>query len=260
MPISNESLIQYCIEAPIKSFVPAPDTQIISREGWHQTITPSDLTGRMNEIIISHLQKEKVHETFNKIKDEYSQLEIPFQWVIGPMSSPEELKLEVKRHANRSWRFRGMWIESKNDLTPNENIQIQKVTAENFDLYIDAFINCWNDEHAERETIKNRKKSLLLPDSKVHQFIALKDSEPVGVASYANQKTYAYLNGGAVAERMRGHGIYMALVQARLFDIYKSGIPVAVTQAKDHTSAPILEKLGFKTIFGAEMYYFNAPK
>ena len=44
----------------------------------------------------------------------------------------------------------------------------------------------------------------------------------------------------------RGKGAYQALVDARLRYAAAQGIPLATSQAKADTSAPILERLGFR--------------
>jgi hypothetical protein len=43
--------------------------------------------------------------------------------------------------------------------------------------------------------------------------------------------------------------VYRSLVAARLAFLHERGVDYAVTQARESTSAPILEHLGFETLF-----------
>jgi hypothetical protein len=55
--------------------------------------------------------------------------------------------------------------------------------------------------------------------------------------------------GTQVVVEARGRGLYRALVGARLAFLHGMGIGYAVTHAREETSAPILEHLGFETLF-----------
>src|SRR5439155_26373413 len=57
------------------------------------------------------------------------------------------------------------------------------------------------------------------------------------------------LVGAAFAPAARGRGVYRSLVAVRLAFLNERGLEYAVTQARETTSAPILEHLGFETLF-----------
>jgi GNAT superfamily N-acetyltransferase len=63
------------------------------------------------------------------------------------------------------------------------------------------------------------------------------------------------LLGGVVLPRFRGRGLYRALVRARLSDARTHGIALATSHAREATSAPILERLGFATICRFARYF-----
>ena len=65
---------------------------------------------------------------------------------------------------------------------------------------------------------------------------------------------YGYFVGGAVMEEARGRGVYRCLVEARLAFLRDRGIEYAVTIAREATSAPVLEHLGFETLFRGACY------
>jgi GNAT superfamily N-acetyltransferase len=70
---------------------------------------------------------------------------------------------------------------------------------------------------------------------------------------------YAYLFGAQVFPAFRGRGIYRALVAARLGFLAARGVSLAVTQARAATSAPLLERFGFETVFHSRCYLLESP-
>ena len=71
----------------------------------------------------------------------------------------------------------------------------------------------------------------------------------VGTAGIFGRDRCGYFVGGVVQPSARGRGVYRALVAARLAFLRARGVPYAVTQAREATSAPMLEHLGFETLF-----------
>jgi len=51
------------------------------------------------------------------------------------------------------------------------------------------------------------------------------------------------------------HGLYRALVQTRLAHAHARGSTLATSHAREDTSAPILEKIGFETVWRFLMYF-----
>jgi GNAT superfamily N-acetyltransferase len=85
-------------------------------------------------------------------------------------------------------------------------------------------------------------------------FMAFSGEEPVGTCSLAAHDDYGYLLGAQVLAKGRGAGAYKHLIAARLRFLQEAGIEYAVTQAMEQTSAPILEHLGFETLFHCTTY------
>lgn len=85
-------------------------------------------------------------------------------------------------------------------------------------------------------------------------FMAFSREEPVGTCSLAAHDDYGYLLGAQVLAKGRGAGAYKHLIAARLRFLQEAGIEYAVTQAMEQTSAPILEHLGFETLFHCTTY------
>jgi hypothetical protein len=76
----------------------------------------------------------------------------------------------------------------------------------------------------------------------------------VGTAGLILRGDYGYLVGAQVVEAARGRGLYKALTAERLAFLRARGIGYAVTHAREATSAPRLERLGFETLFRSKCY------
>lgn len=78
-------------------------------------------------------------------------------------------------------------------------------------------------------------------------YLALVDGEPVATARATFTAHGAVLNGGSTLERVRGRGLYRALVAARWEDAVARGTPYLTTQARP-SSYPILKRMGFEDV------------
>lgn len=78
--------------------------------------------------------------------------------------------------------------------------------------------------------------------------LAMVDGEPAGAAWATLHEEGVWLNGGAVAPRFQGRGVYRALVAERLALARRAGSAGAGTWARPETSLPILERLGFQAV------------
>jgi GNAT superfamily N-acetyltransferase len=86
-------------------------------------------------------------------------------------------------------------------------------------------------------------------------FLAYDRGVPAATASYVACERSAYLIGGVVLPAHRGRGLYRDLVHARLAHARARGLMLATSHARESTSAPILERLGFETVCQMAMYF-----
>jgi hypothetical protein len=197
------------------------DAQIIQRDGWYQIITPTFKEISANEVFVSHVKEEEIEKRVEETFARYRKEDLPFKWSIGPMSSPDRLEQEVAKRASESWVFRGMAIDT--------------------------------DFESFREQTRDRlMKSITHPSCEY--YLARKNGQSIGAAGTVFKQKHGFLISAVVLKEHRGSGAYRALVQKRLVDLQKRRLPFAVTQARDSTSAPVLERLGFETVFRAKIY------
>jgi GNAT superfamily N-acetyltransferase len=93
-----------------------------------------------------------------------------------------------------------------------------------------------------------------LATGRFHFYLARVGGEPAGTAGFIVKARCAYLVGGNVLPQFRGRGVYRALLDQRLSAVAARGIHLAVTQAREATSAPILEALGFESLYRSHVY------
>ena len=85
------------------------------------------------------------------------------------------------------------------------------------------------------------------------------NNKPVAFAASIMDKIndLVILLGAGTLPEYRGKGIYSSLVARRLEDAKNIGMHAAIIQAVKHTSAPICEKLGFRTVCEIDFYIYS---
>jgi hypothetical protein len=134
-------------------------------------------------------------------------------------------------------------------------VSVEEVTDDNMDEYISVMLRGWSLPPDEGEVERRVVRAALgMQPRSEFCFIARLGGEIVGTAALALRGEYAYMLGAQVLESARGCGVYRALVSARLAFLQGRGIEYAVTQAREASSAPMLEHLGFETLFRSKCY------
>jgi hypothetical protein len=248
--------IEAAIQAPVGSDLPDPGTKIIQKEGWYQIINPSVPVASANGIVISRVLPSECEKRVDEAFASYREFLLPFKWSIGPMSSPTALQARISKLAEKSWLFRGMVADTALQLSVPENIVIEPVTSANIHEFIAVNLHGWGHEMSNPQA-KARLVRFVAAQN-YRGYLARLDGNAVGAALTCLKEGYGYLLGAIVLSESRGKGIYRALTQARLGDLQKLEMRYAVTQAREATSAPVLEKIGFETAFHARIYQFGA--
>lgn len=242
------------IYAPLDSPVLGEETQIIQRKGWYQVITPSVKEVSMNQVMLSYIEESEVEKRIEETFEMYRAHNLPFQWPIGPMSSPDRIENIIAPKAQTSSEFRGMVIDTNHTISSPSNISVELVTSKNFDEFIHTNISGW-EAQAFYDAFRV-KMERMLHHPRCRLFLARRAGDPAGTAGTVIKDGYGYLIGGVVLKPHRGFGIYRSLIQARMTDLLQEKAGFAVTWARETTSAPILEKMGFETVFKAKNYTF----
>jgi len=151
------------IYAALDSPVLPTGTQVIRREGWYQIFTPDLREPSANEVMLSHLNDSEVEQRVEETFSLYRKHGLPFKWAIGPMSAPVRLEAVISKHAETSWGFLGMAIDSDASLPAAPKADVELVTPENFEEFLDVNLSGWDLREFRAQTEDKLSKMLRHP-------------------------------------------------------------------------------------------------
>lgn len=251
--MDRESRIAETFLAPIGCALAARDTRIVERDGWYQIITPSSRTVSGNEIVLSQVAAADADAVVREALATYAG---PFRWSVGPLTEPAGFGATLEAHGFGFTDSRGMAIDPAAWTACAADVTVEPVTAETIDAFLDASDAGWERREPVDDPSARRDDHVrALATGRFHMFVARRGGAIAGTAGFITKPRCAYLVGGVVLAAHRGAGVYRALLDARLRQVAALGLPLATTLAREATAAPILEHLGFETLFPHRMYY-----
>jgi GNAT superfamily N-acetyltransferase len=171
-------------------------------------------------------------------------------WVVGPTARPVDLRERLlQRDFREVVRWEGLILDDLSiaaDL--DQSVQIEPLSSTNAHEYA---VRCTSSDDPDFHAylLAAAQRFLQSDDRAVELSIARLDGEVAGYAVLRLQPNgVAYLRDAMTVPAFRRRGVYSALVAHRLRTAAHHGARVAVVQALEHTSAPILRKLGFRPV------------
>jgi ribosomal protein S18 acetylase RimI-like enzyme len=239
MTWTAERKLRAAIDAPLGPSAGPLDMRVIARDGWFQRITPSAAGTWHNEVIISSVDGDE-ERVIDEVVAMYRVIGKPTKWCTGPWTRPTDFDARLARRGFTSWETRGMGIATNVTITPG-TASVRRVSSDaDLDAYVATSAAAWSTvDDVQREAFRAALGRELVA------FVA----DDLGAGAILLREDYGYLVGTAVRETARGRGFYRSLVATRLAFLQERGLEYAVTQARETTSAPILEHLGFETLF-----------
>ncbi|MBA3456470.1 MAG: GNAT family N-acetyltransferase [Deltaproteobacteria bacterium] len=250
--LSADEILVEVVERPRRAFVPIDDLRVIERPGWMQLITPSFPDGGFNEVAHAVLAPGEADAVIARTIAEYRRLGIKFRWVVGPGSAPADLGDRLVRAGLiRSSAAHGMVRSTAPPLVaPDPAITVEPVEPSNVGAYTAVMAEGWGIAPGPL----GRAHDLALASTDHRLALARIDGEPAGAAGGVAFPRSLYLMGGVVLPRFRRRGVYHALVAARLAAASARGIGLVTARAQVATSAPVLQRLGFRTVCAFTSY------
>ena len=237
-----------------RAFPRVPGLRVIERPGWLQIITPQIKTGGLNEVIFSALDERDADATIDATIAEYRDLGLLFRWSVGPGSAPADLGERLSRRGLVASFGRGMARSTAGDERRDDAaVRVTLVDAATVDEFTRVMASGWKLDHGPLAAI--HASALTESPGRQPMFLAWLDDVPAASASYVALARSAYLVGAVVLESARGRGLYRALVHARLSHAGARGIELATCHARETSSAPMLEHMGFETVCRFPMYF-----
>jgi GNAT superfamily N-acetyltransferase len=252
--LSEQEIFDEVVVTARRAFPPLPYVRVIERPGWLQIITPSVHNGSLNEVLFAALDEHDADAVIDAAVADYRGLGLKFRWNVAPDSAPADLGERLARRGLVGSAGRGMARSTTAAAQPDDpEIRIAEVDAATIAAFSDVTARGWELEPGPVASLHTQ--ILAMPERRQHMFLAYHRGEPAATASYVAFPRSAYLIGGVVLPAHRGHGLYRALVLARLGHARARGIGLATSHARELSSAPILEHLGFDTICRFPRYF-----
>ncbi len=249
---NDESKMEAALTAPRLAFVPAPDTEVVDRPDLSYVITPSVPQGSYNEVFVASFSDEDVESEIDRALARYRSNALPVKWVVGPGSRPADLAERLKARGLIEWRARAMCCDPATHVPQGaEDIVVERVDDATLPDYASTILRgIGGDERLLWARLRRVREHA---GARHHMVVARIAGEPVGAAEWVELPSSAYLSGAIVLPELRGRGIYRSMIAARLHAARERGVSLATTHAREHSSAPILERLGFETLYRYRM-------
>ena len=240
-------MLQAIRKAPLRAFLPAPDTRFVEEPGLRYLITPSRRDAAYNGVDHFVVDPERADAELDRLIAKYEKRRLPHKWIVGPGSAPPDLIERLRARGLRCWWARGMALRADVDMRPSTRAIVRQVACDDIEDLCETIARGWDQSVDDARRYLYRQLSA---HADTHLwFVAYVAGRPAGAAGLTLISDYGYLAAAVVLEESRGLGVYRALVAARLAALAARGHTLATTQAREHTSAPMLEHMGFETIY-----------
>lgn len=254
---SQQALIHELLHAPHTAIIPLADTQIVERPGLWQVITPSLKQGGMNEVICSEIAGDEaaIEAAIDRAIAPYRRHDVRFRFTVCPGATPEDLGERLVRRGLFPSETIGLVCATDDlDATADaaSDVTVEEVDLKNVDDFTHVMVEGWQMNASAADALHRRM--LADPARRQRLFIARRNGALAAASGYVALDKSAQLIGAVTLPGHRGHGVYRALVHARLRHARDRGIRLATTLARAETSAPILSRLQFHKVASIWMY------
>lgn len=254
----DDPRVRAVLQGPIGPHFLRHDSVVFDEGGWYRIMTPSAPWPSLNEVILSSLDDQIADAQVDALLDAHRAHDLPLKWCVYPWTKPDDLGERLLRRGAIHWKARGMVCDSALSIDVPNDVEVRRIDLGTLETYVRVMADGWGLPPSEEAFMRQRFSELLAEEEPaVHLFVALIEEEPAGSAATWIKPDSGYLMGANVLPAFRGRGLYRALLEGRLDALRSGGIELATTQAREATSAPMLEHLGFETVFRHELYQLN---
>lgn len=200
----------------------------------------------LNRVIYAHGCDEK--KVYEEAKSFFSYK--VFSWFLDQTKDHHIYKFLL----DKGWRLeeiyegRSLALDRKFDLKGCV-LEVEAFTK-HVEALVDVMAGVWQtkDRSVLNRVIDRTNNYLSSNDRRGGYLLLYQNQKPVGYATYrlSSCGKYLYLSGSGILQEYRGKGHYKSLLYYRLNKGYELGASYALTQAKQTSSSPILNKFGFK--------------
>jgi GNAT superfamily N-acetyltransferase len=237
-------LVGEVADGPIGAHLLRPDTRVEDAEGWYRLVTPSCRQSSLNEVVRARVRPHALEAEVDRVLGEYRALGVPHKWVVGPDSDAPGLASALDERRLEAWDVWAMAARPRDvPEVRDAGLTVLQLDRGDLDTYAAVQARGWDVDGAELLVDLGRA-------GPGHRFFLVTiDGQPVGGAASVHKARSAYLTGAVVLPGARGRGAYRALLAARAVAAAREGLDLLTTHARAHTSGPILERVGFDTVY-----------
>lgn len=218
--------------------------------------------------------KKFIYETIQIIKDKLVDLKIQniaqINWQVRETDKPGDLQeklqeLQFKKLLTVIMMGIDLQQETNEEVEENPEFEVKGVPFD--ELYdpriLEIVKNNFSEDFETIAEVKNylnmRREAQNKLGDKPIQYVAytVNTNLPVAYGSMTIKKkipSVAYLNGAATDKKFRNKGLYTNILTKRIKEGKKMGLKYLTIDADEKTSAPILQKHGFKQFDKFEVY------
>lgn len=263
---ADDHEFQIALRAPICPQLLREDAVVVDGGGWYRTLTPSSPWAADNEVLFSNLAPGAERDTsaaIDAIVATYHERGRPMRWCVYPWSSPVDLGSRLIERGARHWDVRAFVCDTTLPLEPVEGVEIERVANASsgaFHAYMELMATGW-DLPADEVAFRRRRYPQLISGAGacMQLFIARHGGVPAGCGAFVVKEDSAYMTGDYVVPAFQARGLFQSLLAARLRSLREMGITLASGHAREKTSAPWLQRFGFRTKFSYQIYQIEPP-
>jgi len=248
---SHDELMHELLIVPRRAFLPWSGTEVIERPGWLQLVTPSFRQGGLNEVVHAQLDASEADAVIDATLARYRTLGLRFRWTVTPDCRPADLGQRLEQRGLERAELLGM-VRTIDEVPAQDEVRIERVGLANLSEYLATVGAGWGLDPAPFEPYA--RAQLADPIARYALFLARVGEQPVAIAGCIAFERSLYLQGGVVLPEFRQRGIYRALTHARLRYAASRGLGLVTTHALRSSSAPLLERLGFRSLVEFSSY------
>ena len=253
--------ILYTIENSLFDFPERPgcwDGVEFSGLRAHATPEVSHLLG--NLVGVSTLTESDADAVITQVKKFYGDRRHEVGWWLNPSSTPCDLVPRLESAGfSKAIELAGLVLtELGRTYSCNPRVTVRRAIEADREDIIRLYTTAYPMPGRFAEIWLDLIPSAGLGSSHYLAFLEGVES-PVSVSSMLvpSGRSTVVMQGAATLSGYRRHGIYTAMMAARLADAHAMGKHAAVVQADRKTSAPICAKLGFVEVCSVDLYVWS---
>ena len=260
MPEDKKSIL-HAIEHSLFEFPPLPGHwDVPTFPGLQAHATPEVSHPFGNMVGVSTLTTENADSVIAQVQEFFGQRGHMVGWWLNPSSTPVNLvaRLEAAGFSRMIEQAGLVLNDMGREFSCNPRVTVRRANEADRD----DVIRLYEVAYPMPERLAAIYHDVLpLAGSGGSHYLAFIDGvkPPVAVSSMFSPQgsRVAVLQGAATLAEYRGHGIYTAMVAARVADARAMGQKAAVLQGDRKTSAPICVEIGFEEVCSVDLYVWR---